>query len=62
MCGELGVRTLAEMVETRDAEDAVRRAGVHMAQGWLYGAAKSMESIRAAREPYKPRLRPALRR
>jgi EAL domain-containing protein (putative c-di-GMP-specific phosphodiesterase class I) len=62
MCGELGVRTLAEMVETRDAEDAVRRAGVDMAQGWLYGAAKSMESIRAAREPYKPRLRPALRR
>jgi len=38
MCGELGVKTLAEMVETPAAEDAVRRAGVDFAQGWLYGA------------------------
>jgi len=62
MCGELGVRTLAEMVETRDAEDAVRRAGVDMAQGWLYGAAKELAAIRAAKEPFKARVRPALRR
>jgi EAL domain-containing protein (putative c-di-GMP-specific phosphodiesterase class I) len=39
LCGELKVRTLAEMVETPDAEDAVRRAGVDYAQGWLYGRA-----------------------
>jgi EAL domain-containing protein (putative c-di-GMP-specific phosphodiesterase class I) len=39
MCGELNVRTLAEMVETPEAEDAVRRAGVDYAQGWLYGRA-----------------------
>ena len=39
MCAELNVRTLAEMVETPEAEDAVRRAGVHYAQGWLYGRA-----------------------
>ncbi|MFZ5720882.1 MAG: EAL domain-containing protein [Pseudomonadota bacterium] len=39
MCGELKVRTLAEMVETSEAEDAVRRAGVDYAQGWLYGPA-----------------------
>jgi len=39
MCEELGVRTLAEMVETPEAEDAVRRAGVDYAQGWLYGRA-----------------------
>ena len=39
MCAELNVRTLAEMVETPAAEDAVRRAGVHYAQGWLYGRA-----------------------
>ena len=39
MCGELRVRTLAEMVETPEAEDAVRRAGVDYAQGWLYGRA-----------------------
>ena len=62
MCGELGVRTLAEMVETQDAEDAVRRAGVDLAQGWLYGAAKDMASIRAVSNPISPKLRPALRR
>ena len=39
MCAELKVRTLAEMVETPEAEDAVRRAGVDLAQGWLYGRA-----------------------
>ena len=39
MCAELKVRTLAEMVETPGAEDAVRRAGVDYAQGWLYGRA-----------------------
>jgi len=39
MCGELGVRTLAEMVETPEAEEAVRLAGVDFAQGWLYGRA-----------------------
>lgn len=37
MCGELNIRTLAEMVETVDAEEAVRLAGVDYAQGWLYG-------------------------
>jgi EAL domain-containing protein (putative c-di-GMP-specific phosphodiesterase class I) len=61
MCGELGVRTLAEMVETKDAEDAVRRAGVDLAQGWLYGAAKNLSAIRAANAPIKARVRPALR-
>jgi EAL domain-containing protein (putative c-di-GMP-specific phosphodiesterase class I)/GGDEF domain-containing protein len=39
MCSELGVKTLAEMVETPQVEDAVRRAGVDYAQGWLYGPA-----------------------
>jgi EAL domain-containing protein (putative c-di-GMP-specific phosphodiesterase class I) len=39
MCAELGVKTLAEMVETPQVEDAVRRAGVDYAQGWLYGPA-----------------------
>jgi EAL domain-containing protein (putative c-di-GMP-specific phosphodiesterase class I) len=39
MCGELKVKTLAEMVENVQAEEAVRRAGVDFAQGWFYGAA-----------------------
>jgi len=38
MCAELGVKTLAEMVENANAEEAVRRAGVDFAQGWFYGA------------------------
>jgi EAL domain-containing protein (putative c-di-GMP-specific phosphodiesterase class I)/GGDEF domain-containing protein len=39
MCAEMKVQTLAEMVETSGAEDAIRAAGVDYAQGWLYGAA-----------------------
>lgn len=37
LCDELNVRTVAEMVETPEIEDAVRRAGVTYAQGWYYG-------------------------
>ena len=37
LCKELKVQTVAEMVETVEIEDAVRRAGVDFAQGWLYG-------------------------
>ena len=39
MCRDLGIKTVAEMVETSAAELAVRKAGVDMAQGWLYGMA-----------------------
>ena len=39
MCGELKVRTLAEMIESPEAEEAVRKAGVDYGQGWLYGRA-----------------------
>lgn len=50
MCGDLKIRTLAEMVETAEAEDAVRRAGVAYAQGWLYGRASEtpMDDVGAA--------------
>lgn len=48
MCSELNVRTLAEMVETPEAEDAVRRAGVDYAQGWLYGRAREAPADDAA--------------
>jgi EAL domain-containing protein (putative c-di-GMP-specific phosphodiesterase class I) len=44
MCGDLGVKTLAEMVETPQIEDAVRRAGVDFGQGFLYGAAAETPS------------------
>jgi EAL domain-containing protein (putative c-di-GMP-specific phosphodiesterase class I) len=61
MCGELKIQTLAEMVETQAAEDAVRRAGVDLAQGWRYGAA---EDIPRMLSPIKGRsgIRPALSR
>ncbi|MDP3489781.1 MAG: EAL domain-containing protein [Phenylobacterium sp.] len=39
MCAEMNVQTLAEMVETPLVEEVIRKAGVNMAQGWLYGAA-----------------------
>ena len=37
LCHELKVETVAEMVETKAVEDALHRAGVDYAQGWLYG-------------------------
>jgi len=37
LCRDLDVRTVAEMVETAEVEDVVRKAGVDFAQGWLYG-------------------------
>ena len=49
MCAELGVKTLAEMVETTQIEDAVRRAGVDYGQGYLYGAAAEIPSAPASR-------------
>jgi EAL domain-containing protein (putative c-di-GMP-specific phosphodiesterase class I) len=44
MCAELKVQTVAEMVETAQVEEAVRRAGVDFGQGWLYGAAAERPS------------------
>ena len=37
LCKELNVATVAEMVETREVADALRKAGVDYAQGWLFG-------------------------
>jgi EAL domain-containing protein (putative c-di-GMP-specific phosphodiesterase class I) len=37
LCHELKVETVAEMVETKQVEDILHRAGVDYAQGWLYG-------------------------
>lgn len=59
MCAELGVGTVAEMVETKPAEQAVRQAGVDLAQGYLYGA-PSDEPLRL--EARAPAIRPGLKR
>jgi EAL domain-containing protein (putative c-di-GMP-specific phosphodiesterase class I) len=63
LCGSLGIRTLAEMVETAEAEAAVRKAGVDLAQGWRYGAAAEMPLPPTAAKPAAGRngVRPALR-
>ncbi|WP_296820581.1 EAL domain-containing protein [Brevundimonas sp.] len=37
LCRTLGVRTVAEQVETEDIAQALRSLGVDMAQGWRYG-------------------------
>jgi EAL domain-containing protein (putative c-di-GMP-specific phosphodiesterase class I)/GGDEF domain-containing protein len=37
LCRDLNIRTVAEMVETTEVEDVVRKAGVDFAQGWLFG-------------------------
>ena len=37
MCRDLNIRTVAEMVETVEVEEVVRKAGVDFAQGWLFG-------------------------
>ncbi|WP_309088847.1 EAL domain-containing protein [Phenylobacterium sp.] len=58
MCRELDVKTLAEMVETSDAERAVRLAGVDYAQGWYYGAAADAPETKIR----PPAIRPALAR
>jgi EAL domain-containing protein (putative c-di-GMP-specific phosphodiesterase class I) len=68
MCGELGVKTLAEMVESPQAEEAVRKAGVDYAQGWLYGAPSdvpvmhAISSVATASAAGAPGMRSALRR
>jgi EAL domain-containing protein (putative c-di-GMP-specific phosphodiesterase class I) len=61
LCGELKIQTLAEMVETQAAEDAVRRAGVDLAQGWRYGAAADIPGPPIALHG-KSGIRPALSR
>jgi EAL domain-containing protein (putative c-di-GMP-specific phosphodiesterase class I) len=63
MCGALGIRTLAEMVETAEAEAAVRKAGVDLAQGWRYGAASEIPAppARPKALPGRNGVRPALR-
>ena len=37
LCDELGVKTIAEMVETQEAADAVQSMGVRYGQGWRFG-------------------------
>ncbi|MNK74934.1 putative membrane protein YjcC [compost metagenome] len=40
LCGSLGMTTIAEMIETEDAAQAVQDLGVNYGQGWLFGRAE----------------------
>ena len=53
MCRDLGIKTVAEMVESTAAELAVRTAGVDMAQGWLYGMAADIPVAAAPKHLWK---------
>lgn len=57
MCAELGVKTIAEMVESPAAEEVVRAAGVDYAQGWLYGAGTERPQQPANAQSVAPRKR-----
>ena len=57
MCRDLGIRTVAEMVESTAAELAVRTAGVDMAQGWLYGTAADIPVAQAPKHLWKSAAR-----
>jgi len=37
LCRELGIGTIAEMIETEEVAQVARRLGVALGQGWLYG-------------------------
>jgi EAL domain-containing protein (putative c-di-GMP-specific phosphodiesterase class I)/GGDEF domain-containing protein len=59
LCKELKVRTVAEMVETPEIEDAARKAGVDYAQGWLYGRPADRPEPAILREIAAPVAAPA---
>ena len=39
MCAELGMQTIAEMIETQETADLVKSLGVNLGQGWVYAKA-----------------------
>ena len=54
LCGSLGLKTIAEMIETEDAAQTVQDLGVNYGQGWLFGRAEA-EPVTTA--PLAPRAR-----
>jgi EAL domain-containing protein (putative c-di-GMP-specific phosphodiesterase class I) len=59
LCRDLKIRTVAEMVETLEVEEVVRKAGVDFAQGWLFG--KPTDTPQPALKPCTS-VKPAARR
>lgn len=56
LCRELKVATVAEMVETSEIADALRKAGVDYAQGWLFGQ-PTQEPQGLSQAPARPAAR-----
>lgn len=59
LCNELKLKTVAEMVESPEVEDIVRKAGVHYSQGWLYGQPTAQPEPPVNRGPIAPAKRRA---
>ena len=62
LCGELGVATIAEMVETDDVARLARALGVHLGQGWAFSRPLERPKWRPPPAPPRPaRTRPGSR-
>ncbi|MBO9557716.1 MAG: EAL domain-containing protein [Caulobacter sp.] len=59
LCRDLKIRTVAEMVETAEVEDVVRKAGVDFAQGWLFGKPSDQPQPALKLTPVAPAARRA---
>ena len=59
MCGAMGLKTVAEMVETPAQAEAIKTLGVDYAQGWLYGR-PTKEPVFGPAEPVQVRRRGAV--
>jgi EAL domain-containing protein (putative c-di-GMP-specific phosphodiesterase class I) len=46
LCGKLGVRTVAEQIESVEEATALRRIGVELGQGWVFGKPTDLPSYR----------------
>ena len=59
MCRELGVATVAEMIETEDAARRIEAMGIELGQGWLFGKPTSKPVAIRKKAPVMGRRRGA---
>jgi EAL domain-containing protein (putative c-di-GMP-specific phosphodiesterase class I) len=57
LCRDLGVATIAEMVETREMADKVKALGIAFGQGWAFGKPEPGPNWVASRTQVKPAAR-----
>lgn len=57
MCAEMGVATVAEMIETEDAARRVQDMGIALGQGWLFGKPLHRPVAPEKRQPVVARRR-----